>query len=62
MKTERVDSEFGELLEKATPEMEAGWEARASVVMRADRPAARKPWRWLKLIRSLWLLWTSACH
>ena len=46
MKTEHVDSEFGELLEKATPEMEAGWEARASAATSAARPAARKPWRW----------------
>ena len=46
MKTERVDRAFGELLEKATPEMEAGWEARASGATRADRPGARKPWRW----------------
>ncbi len=47
MKTERVDTAFKDLLEKATPEMEAGWEARASAATSEVRPATRKPLRWV---------------
>ncbi len=60
MKTERVDSAFGELLEKATPEMEAGWEARAREALarmrRAREPGMGSRLRWVPTALGLGLV------
>jgi hypothetical protein len=47
MKTERVDNAFEQLLERATPEMEDGWEGRACAVVARVRPGLGSRLRWV---------------